>query len=102
MRIITERRLKELGDRPADARGALDVGRRQVKAARWRSLDDVRSIYPHADEVTVASERVVTVFNIRGNNYRLVTAIHYNTQCVYVMRFLTHAEYDKDAWKEQL
>lgn len=40
--------------------------------------------------------------NIKGNRYRLIVAIHYNTQMVYVLRFLTHAEYDKGAWKEQL
>jgi len=37
-----------------------------------------------------------------GNDYRLITAIHYNTGMVYVMLFLTHAEYDKQAWKERL
>jgi mRNA interferase HigB len=42
---------------------------------------------------------VVTVFNIKGIRYRLVTAVHYNTRLVYVLRFLTHAEYDKDDWK---
>jgi mRNA interferase HigB len=58
--------------------------------------------FPHADQVTVASKRTVTVFNIGGNNYRLITAIHYNTKIVYILRFLTHAEYDKDAWKKAL
>jgi mRNA interferase HigB len=52
--------------------------------------------------VTVSSGRSVTVFNIRGNDYRLVAAIHYNTQRVYALRVLTHAEYDRDRWKDQL
>jgi mRNA interferase HigB len=42
------------------------------------------------------------VFNIRRNDYRLITAAHFNRQIVYVMRFLTHAEYSKDRWKETL
>lgn len=70
--------------------------------ARWRNLVDVRRAFPHADAVAVGSGRTVVVFNIAGNNYRLITAIHYNTQLVYALRFLTHAEYDKGAWKDQL
>jgi mRNA interferase HigB len=59
-------------------------------------------VYPHADAVTVASGRTVVVFNIRGNRYRLVTAIHYNRQLVYTLRFMTHAEYSKNRWKDML
>jgi mRNA interferase HigB len=42
------------------------------------------------------------IFNIGGNKYRLITAIHYNTRKVFVLRFLTHAEYDSRGWKEDL
>jgi mRNA interferase HigB len=70
--------------------------------ATWRSLAELRQVYPHADPVGVASGRTVVVFNIRGNRYRLITAIHYNRQVIYTLRFLTHAEYSKDRWKETL
>ncbi len=43
-----------------------------------------------------------TIFNIGGNNYRLVTAIHYNTQICYIRVVWTHAEYDKPINKEKL
>jgi mRNA interferase HigB len=42
------------------------------------------------------------VFNICGNKYRLICAMHFNTGKVFLLRFLTHAEYDKDQWKDQL
>jgi len=45
--------------------------------------------------VKVGSGNSVTVFNISGNKYRLIVAIHYNTQRVYVLRLFTHADYDK-------
>lgn len=45
---------------------------------------------------------IVTVFNIGGNKYRLIVAIHYNRGLIYVLRFFTHAEYSKNAWKEVL
>jgi mRNA interferase HigB len=44
----------------------------------------------------------VTCFNIRGNDYRLITAIHYNLGKVFVLRFMTHAKYDKGRWKDEL
>ena len=44
----------------------------------------------------------MTVFNICGNKYRLIAAIHYNRQRVYVLRLLRHAEYSKDFWKDRL
>lgn len=75
----------------------LDVARR----ATWRSIDDVRKDFPHADAAKVASGNTVTVFNIAGNKYRLVAAIHYRFGVVYVRDFMTHARYSKDAWKQR-
>jgi mRNA interferase HigB len=102
MRLIDAKRLNEFGDKHADADAALQAWGRTAKKAEWKSLADVRKDFPRADGVTVKSGRIVTVFNIRGGNYRLLTAIHYNTGIVYVMRFLTHGEYDKAQWKQQL
>lgn len=48
------------------------------------------------------SGRQVLVFNIRRNDYRLIVATHFNRQIVYTLRFMTHAEYSKDDWKETL
>ena len=41
----------------------------------------------------------LVVFNIGGNKYRLITAIHFNRQKVYIRHVLTHEEYDRGAWK---
>ena len=62
----------------------------------------MRAHFRDADTVKTASGRSVVVFNIGGNNYRLICAIHYNTGIVFVLRFLTHAEYDKETWKNDL
>jgi mRNA interferase HigB len=42
------------------------------------------------------------ILNIGGHKYRLIAAIHYNRQRVYVLRLLTHAEYSKNLWKDTL
>ncbi len=58
--------------------------------------------YPDTDTLKVRSGRQVLVFNIRRNDYRLIVAAHFNRQIVYTLRFMTHAEYSKDRWKDTL
>lgn len=94
MRIISEKRLQEFGDAHHDARGPLRGWRTNVKQAHWKNFAELRAMYPSADQVGKC-----TVFNIGGNNYRLVAAIHYNRGVVYVRNVLTHAEYDRGKWK---
>jgi mRNA interferase HigB len=74
---------------------ALDVWLDAANDATWKSIVDVKKTYPHADAVGSC-----TVFNIKGNKYRLITKIDYSTQTVQVKRVLTHAEYDKEKWKK--
>ncbi len=102
MRIISRKRLREFAERHADAAEPLQKWYALFRAAKWENLQDVRRVYPHADTVRVARGNRVTVFNIRGNKYRLIAAIHYNRQLVYVLRLLRHAEYSKNFWKDSL
>ena len=95
MRVITRKRLREFAQRHPDAAEALAKWYRLLREAEWENLQDVRRVYPHADTVTVASGNTVTVFNICGNNYRLVTWINYNFHTVYVRFIGTHKEYDR-------
>jgi mRNA interferase HigB len=62
----------------------------------------IAGCFPAADQVRVASGNPVVVFNVCGNTYRLICAIHYDTGKVFLLRFLTHAEYDKERWKGEL
>ena len=73
-----------------------------TKVARWRSLSDTRRTFGHADIVRVGSGRTAVVFNIGGNNHRLITAIHDDRNTVYVLRVLAHREYTRGKWKEEL
>lgn len=102
MRIIKEAFLVAAGRRYSLAARHLDAWRKTVKAAAWRNFVDLRQSYPDADTVKVRSGRTVLVFNIRRNDYRLIAAAHFNRQIVYTLRFMTHAEYSKDRWKETL
>jgi mRNA interferase HigB len=66
-----------------------------AKCATWASLVDVRKVYPHADFVDP-----YTVFNIKGNAYRLIVKIEYRWQMIFVKHLLPHDEYDKENWKK--
>jgi mRNA interferase HigB len=74
--------------------------RRTVESANWHSLEDVRMAYPTADGVKNRHGAIVTVFNVKGGNYRLLALIHYGNQAVYEIDLLSHGEYDKNTWKE--
>lgn len=100
--VITRKRLDEFAARFADAAGFLGQWQVVVSRARWGNILDVRKLYPHADPVRVGSGNTVTVFNVCGNKYRLVVAIHYDKRRVFVLRMLTHAEYSKGRWKQEL
>lgn len=102
MRIIHGGTVKIWGAQYRDATEALAAWLKNASHATWRNLAEVRHVYPHADPVEVSSGRTVVVFNIRGNRYRLITAIHYNRQVIYTLKFMTHAEYSKNRWKDTL
>jgi mRNA interferase HigB len=71
-----------------------------TQAAMWHSIQDVRKQFPAADGVPLRGGVTVTVFNVKGNAYRLLTIISYLPQRVVVMDVLTHAEYSKEKWMQ--
>lgn len=101
MRVIKPATIRGYWARHRDARGPLEGWLATVQAARWRSIDDVRQTYPHADAAQVRSKATVTIFNIKGNAYRLIAAIHYKTGIVFIRDFMTHAEYSRNKWQER-
>jgi mRNA interferase HigB len=102
VRIINRGFLVAAGRGHPPAARHLDAWRKFVKTATWRNLVEVRQMYPDTDGVKVRSGRQVLIFNIRRNDYRLIVAAHYNRQIVYSLRFMTHAEYSNDRWKDTL
>lgn len=102
MRVIKQSHLRRLAARHARSSPAVEKWLLIARHARWRHIADVRRTFPHADAVGVASGNTVTVFNLGGNDFRLVTAIHYRTQNIFILRLLTHADYSKDTWKQEL
>jgi mRNA interferase HigB len=67
---------------------------KKIENSNWENLIDVQTDYPSAEAVGRFK-----VFNIKGNKYRLILSIDYESQVAYFKYFLTHADYSKDEWK---
>ena len=100
MRIISKARLRRFWEATANANaeGPLrawytHVGR---KAVAWQSWGDVKAEFGSASLVGNC-----VVFNIAGNNFRLITRVLYPSQKVFILKVMNHKEYDLERWKEE-
>ena len=94
MHIISRKKLRQFSRKHADAGNALNTWYKIASKAQWKNLAEVQAVYSQAEAVGN-----FTVFNIKGNRYRLIVDIVYKDQVIYIKYILTHAEYDKDEWK---
>ena len=94
MHLISIRNLRDDAAQYTDVKNQIDSWNTTVEKAEWQNLEDVRKIYRDAEAVGN-----FTIFNIKGNDYRLIVGINYQKQTVFYKYFLTHAEYDKEKWK---
>jgi mRNA interferase HigB len=96
MRIIARRTLREFVEKRAGQKdhpalkAALDAWFSEVSRARWTSAADIKGLYRTASIVT--SERIV--FNIKGNDYRLVTAVDFEKGILWIKWIGSHGDYD--------
>jgi mRNA interferase HigB len=64
-----------------------------VRDAKWGSLNEVRQTWRNTDCV-----KGKTVFNVKGNKYRLIAIVNYASQTIVVKALITHAEYSEGGW----
>ena|SRR5436309_754504 len=102
MRILNEALVVRFMEKHADSREWLNAWLAVVRHAQWQHIRDLKPDYPAADGgVRVASGARVTVFDVGGNKYRLITNIVYAVATVAVMELMTHADYSKGRWKRR-
>jgi mRNA interferase HigB len=92
--VISRKKLKEAASTHAEVTPALNAWYRIARRAKWKSLADVRVTWSSAD---IYGE--CTIFNIKGNKYRLIVWINFYTQKIFIRHVMTHAEYTKGGWK---
>lgn len=100
MRVISKTRLRHFWEIPGheDSEGPLRAWYTHVgnKTVAWQSWGDVKVQFGSASLVGNC-----VVFNIGGNKYRLVTRILYASQKVFILKVMTHEQYDHDTWKAE-
>jgi mRNA interferase HigB len=96
VRIISKRAIREFAiGKQRVAMAPLEHWHETARRAEWRNSGDVRLDFNTADFVGD-----LVVFDIGGNKYRLIAAIKYRWQILYIRAILTHEDYDKGDWKK--
>jgi len=96
MHVIAKPALVEFWEKHPDAEYPLQAWFRTMESEVFPDFNGLRSTFASADYVDG-----LTVFNIGGNKFRLIAAIHYNRHKVFIRAVLTHAEYDRGEWKRR-
>jgi mRNA interferase HigB len=91
MKVIAVSTLRAFWERHPASEQPLKAWYDEAKHAVWASPQDIKDRYASAS--FVRSTRVV--FNIKGNDYRLIVAVAYRFQVIYIKFIGTHAEYDR-------
>ena len=89
MNHVEEFKLKHPG-----SRSALDRWVRLIRENDFKSIAELKRVFPSADYAGMK-----TVFNVGGNKIRCVTVTEYGARIVVVTHVLTHEEYDRGRWK---
>jgi mRNA interferase HigB len=95
LHVLSRKKLLSVAEKHGDLAGPLDIWYRIAKSVDWASREDLRRDFPSADGVGK-----YTVFNIKGNEYRLISLIFYRSKKLFIRDVITHAEYDKGRWKQ--
>jgi mRNA interferase HigB len=91
MHIISRPKLIKFWLKHPDSETALRIWFKKVEQSRWKSINELKADFPTADYV--GNNRVV--FDVKGNNYRIVVLVFFLGQKMFIRFVGTHAEYDK-------
>ncbi len=92
MRILNEITIEEFKRKHPNSRKLLNNWVDIIKSSKWNNLPELRATFPTADYVAP-----YIVFNLGGNNFRLITVVVFSQKELTIVKIMTHAEYDR--WK---
>lgn len=93
MNIIGKKLLEEKSKKYSDVRDQLQSWIHEIEDTEWNTLNEIKNTY---NTVSILKKNIV-VFNIKGNNYRLITKINIKNKIVNILNFGTHDDYSN--WK---
>jgi mRNA interferase HigB len=97
--VISQKALREFVRKHAGAAPPLRAWLKLARHGSFQNLPELKRTFASVDLVPV-KQRNFYVFDIGGNKYRLIAAIHFNTQRLFVHDILTHSDYDTERWKK--
>jgi len=95
MRVLSKPAFKKFWGRHSKAKSPLEEWWRTVSTADWASHAELKATYISADIYNDCY-----IFNIGGNNYRLIARVNFKWRMLYVRAIMTHREYDEGRWKD--
>ncbi len=91
LRVIAKKILRDFWTKHSDCEQQLKSWYNEAAGATWKNPNEIKREYPSAS--ILEDNRIV--FNIKGNNYRLIIKINYHYQMIWIRFIGTHAQYDK-------
>lgn len=95
MRIISRKAFRTFSEKHPESGQALDEFYVKIKRSNPKNMAELRQTLPSADRVGDC-----IVFNVGGNKYRVIVHLDFEVQTLWIRFVMTHAEYDKDRWKD--
>ncbi len=106
MNVISRKKLRAFYEATGERRqhtAAFDDWFKLTRKAHWQNFRDAKALFGQTDVARdTASKKTATIFDIGGNKFRIVTLIDYTRQTVFITHVLTHKEYDKNKWKDDI
>ncbi len=90
-RIVAKRTLREFWEKHAESEQYLKTWYDTAKNSNWKTPNDVKNSYANAS--ILKNERII--FNIKGNDYRLIAKFNFQKGWIFIRFIGTHSEYDK-------
>ncbi len=100
MRIITNRSITSCWKKYPEAKLSLAVWEERIYQSNFTSHENLKEVFPNADYIPNPFFRHLTIFNIKGNEYRLAADIFFNTGHVFIKWFGKHSDYEKIDFKQ--
>jgi mRNA interferase HigB len=94
MRVISNKTLLAFAAKHPEAAKPLQLWRKAIEAKHYSNFGAVKAMFGAVDKAAGYH-----IFNVCGNKYRLIAAIHYNRQILFIRHVFTHPQYDR--WKAQ-
>jgi mRNA interferase HigB len=95
MRVISRRALREFWEIHPQAKDPLSAWFRVMERSKFADFNTIKATFGAADYVAP-----YTIFDVGGNKFRIIAAIHYNRERIYIRYVFTHPEYDR--WSDEM